>query len=177
MDNFGLLNKNELSYILNNEINFGNKLVKQIENSGSAEIIKSKEEVIKICDALKRTITMIEKLLIKRHGTDKKGVLKNKSERKHVNQIFIEEKNATKIKELIAASENRLIQISLDHKLGLANEDLPIKLNLSMEKKGQTWEQYTFQNMPALALLPIITKMKNDVILTELLMLEKLASK
>ena len=31
MDNFGLLNKNELSYILNNEKIFGNKLIEQIE--------------------------------------------------------------------------------------------------------------------------------------------------
>ena len=31
MDNFGLLNKNELSYILNNEKIFGTKLVRQIE--------------------------------------------------------------------------------------------------------------------------------------------------
>lgn len=30
MDNFGLLNKNELSYILNNEEIFGNKLIEQI---------------------------------------------------------------------------------------------------------------------------------------------------
>ena len=30
MDNFGLLNKNELSYILNNEEIFGKKLIEQI---------------------------------------------------------------------------------------------------------------------------------------------------
>jgi hypothetical protein len=32
-------------------------------------------------------------------------------------------------------------------------------------------------NMPAMALLPIIRKLNNDVILTELLMLEKLGSR
>lgn len=162
---------------IQNSVNTKTVLIKHIDNSESGELIKSKSQVLAICNSLKKILTNSKELLIAKHGLDEKGNLRNKSKVEHVNQLFIKENRATKIKDLIIASEKEFLNISSKHKLGLSGEDIPIKLNLFMEKEGQTWEGYTFQDMPAMALLPIIRKLNNDVILTELLMLEKLGNR
>lgn len=152
-------------------------LSEKIDNSGLENLIESKKRVMAISNSLKKILANSKKLLTDKHGLDKNGNLRNKSEIQHVNQVFIEENRAKKIRDLFVDSEKEFLAISLQEELGLTNKDLPIKLNLFMEQEGKTWESYTFQDMPAMALLPIIRKLNNDVYLTELIMLEKLVSR
>jgi|GEM_PF-3713104 len=168
--------QSKLRKIQNSE-NSKNSLIDQIENSESNELIRSKNQVLAISDSLKKILTNSKELLIAKHGLDENGNIKNTTEVKHVNQLFIEENRAKEIKQEFIASEKKFMDMSSHYKLGLTNEDIPLQLNLFMEKEGKSWETYTFQDMPTMALLPIISKLNNDVILTELLMLEKLVSR
>ncbi len=154
-----------------------NSFIEQIENSNSDELIKSKNEVLAISDSLKEILVNSKELLIAKHGLDENGNIKNESEIKHVNQVFIKENRAKKIKQQFIAFEKEFLDVLSHYKFGFTNEDIPLKLNLFMEKEGKSWEAYTFQDMPTMALLPVISKLNNDVILTELLILEKLVSR
>ena len=153
------------------------KLNESKNNTDSAEIANSKKQVVKICNSLKELLADSKQRLIDKHGTDQEGNIKNKSEHKHVKEIFLTQKIGTKIKESFIEAENQIFQIAMKHQLDITREDIPITLNFFMEKEGQSWEEYLFKEMPVTAVLPMFTKLKNDVTATEYRMLKKLNNK
>jgi len=153
------------------------ELVRQIDLYGSLKLIKYKGIVLLTCDSLLNTLFDSEQLLKLNHGVDDNGNLKNEFDYSHVNKLFLEENRGKTFKELFLTSEKKLMSIVTTQNLDIQNNRLPIKLNLFMEERGQTWEDYIFQNMPAMGLLPIFKKLNKDVELTKLLLLEKLSEK
>jgi len=159
--------QNELSRIRNSETTI-RKLVNTINKSDSIQIIKSKDFVLNMSKSLKKLISDSEQLLKLEH---------NRSDNSYVNKIFIEGRKGKDIKELFQSSESMFLDIASKHKLNIPKEGLPIRLNLSMEEKDQSWEEYSFKGMPINAALPILAALNNDIILTELLMLKQLSGK
>ena len=145
------------------------KLIFKIDSTKSALKIEAKERILDSTAKLFNVINRIEKDLLELHPNKE-----DEKSYKMINKYMIEKGNAKLFKEAISKSINDMIQISSSAKLNITKEILPIKLNLHMEVKGISWEEYNFSDMPYGATKPILAKFKNDIILTKILMLESL---
>lgn len=152
-------------------------LLKQISSSENSALIKDADFIISICDSLISDLEISRILVEEAHGLTSEGELKNKMETVFVNDIFIKQKKGIYLKNQIEHSSEKLLEISSKHKLEITKENIPIKLNLFMEKNNQTWENYNFNQMPAMGVMPMLGKFQKDIILTKLMMLEKMALK
>ena len=144
-------------------------LIVKIDSTKSASKIEAKERILDSTAKLFNIIDRLEKDLLELHP--------NKADEKSykmINTYMIEKGNAKLLKEAISKSISDMIQISSSAKLNITAEILPIKLNHPMEINGKSWEEYNFRNMPYGATKPILAKFKNDIILTKILMLERL---
>ena len=145
------------------------KLLLKIDSTKSSTKIETKERILNSTAELLNEIDRIEQDLLKLHPEEE-----DEKSYKMINTYMIEKGNARLFKEAISKSISDMIQISSSAKLNITTETLPIKLNLHMEAKGKTWEEYNFSGMPYGATKPIFAKFKNDITLTKLLMLQNL---
>lgn len=166
---------NQLFQKLEQEVKLTLDLTTKIDSSNSPILIQSKDTLLLICTNLISSLDESRELLETRHGKLAGGELKNKMDSKHVNHIFLEEGNALKIKFQIQNAISQIEGIGIKNSLNITSEDFPLQLNLFMEEDEKTWEEYIFKDMPAAAVLPLITKYRNDIILTKLMVLEQLA--
>ena len=154
---------------MENEKEEFDKLIGKIDSTKSASKIEAKERILSSTAELLTEIERIEQDLLKLHPKEE-----DEKSYKMINTYMIEKGNATVLKEAIAESISDMIQNSSSSKLNITKEILPLKLNLHMEAKDKTWEEYNFRDMPFGATKPIFAKFKNDIILTKILMLESL---
>jgi len=77
-------------------------------------------------------------------------------------RILISEKVGEKIEQSIKQtnlSYNRILR----HKLGVDTIDIPLKLNYEFQKKNnKTWPEMNFDHLPLMAVMPLLSKFKND---------------
>lgn len=159
---------------LNIEYQLTSELKNKIESKGSVELKNSAEWVIKLCADLIKVLDNSIAILVDKQGKDHNGDMKDKMNPKNVNQIFIEEGRAKLIKSEIQKSIESHMAIVKNHDLKIERSDLALQLDLFMEENGESWEEYTFKDMPPGPLLPIIKKYRNDAVLTKLQVLESL---
>ena len=157
--------------VIENDLNI------KINHSKDKMLIAGKDSVIAICNLLLSELKTSKTVLEEKHGLDTYGELNNKMETEYVNEIFLEQKRGQKIKVQIQHTISKLEEISNNLKLGITKEEIPLKLNLSMEKKGNSWENHIFKDMPAFGVMPIFQKYERDIVLTKLIILEKIEVK
>jgi len=148
----------------------------KIESSENSELINYRDLVLRLCETLLNNLEGSIQLIRQKHGTDPDGNLNDRWSSFHVNKIFIEDGRGKMIKLSIGQTIDQLIEGAMDIEIDLTADELPLKLNLFMEEEGKTWEEYFFKDMPAIATIPIFGKFKQDVTLTKLDLLERLAS-
>jgi len=160
-----------------NEKVLSDQLAIIIDESQSALLIHSKNEIIEISTNL---INLTEEIIVtieETHGKDQNGEILNKSESKYVNQVMLDKKMATQLKLAINKNIESSMKIFSENQINITKEELPLSLNLFMETNDITWEEYIFQNMPFGAVMPVLLKYKNDVQLNKLFVLEELSKK
>ena len=161
---------------LNNENTLTLQYSDKIEDSENSKLITYRDLVLRLCETLFNELEGSIQLIQQNHGTDADGNLKNARTSFFVNKIFIEDGRAKMIKLSIGQTINQLIEGGQDVGIDLKSDKLPLKLNLSIVPEGKTWEEYFFKDMPPQAIIAVLRKWKNDVTLTKLDILERLAS-
>lgn len=165
------------NYKIENETSIVKSLTIKINALNKPDISNSKDSIISICDNQLNRILKLKKEIESRHGITKNGELMIPRESKFINEIFLKEGKGKELKNSIKLTISKLITISNINELAITADSLPLQLNLFMEKQNKTWENYTFENMPAGAVEPILESFKNNIILTKILLLERLAAK
>lgn len=150
------------------------ELINQIDKKNSEQLTNHCKQLLSICSQLIQLLDTSVVSLENRHGRDENGKLINWNELIYVNQIFITEGRGELIKTEILHSINMILEVLNHYETTIEKEDLPLKLHIEIEEKGISWEEYMFKDMPARAIVPILKKFRNDVVLTRILILEEL---
>lgn len=160
-----------ISSRIDNEKEISKNYIRRITETESNTKIESAKRIISVSDSLIETIEKIKFDLAKLHVTKD-----DERSYKMINQYMIQEGNGLKFKEAISKSIDKMIKIALELGIAISADSLPLKIYNHMEKDGKTWEEYNFGYMPYGATKPIFEKLKNDAILSKLLVLEKIAT-
>ena len=116
------------------------------------------------------------KIIIESGGYNSEGKLNGKRDKESINKIMIAEKTGNELEsriiELIALNKEILNHIS-----EFNYPDNLLQISDMAETKGKSWAEYNFKGMPMGAILPILTKLRNDAVHTEIYTLEKVAEK
>jgi len=77
-------------------------------------------------------------------------------------KILVTDKLGEKLEQEISKASNQYNEI-LKVDLGIDTVQIPLKLRMDhIEKSSKTWTEYNFDQMPLMAVLPILRKFKND---------------
>ncbi|MFT6360098.1 MAG: gliding motility-associated protein GldM [Saprospiraceae bacterium] len=102
-------------------------------------------------------------------GLDKNGLPKQKDNKDISQRILLKNGRAEVLKGKIIETREQLLAL-VDNK-AIRQEignNIPLKINpIPEDSDKRTWEQFTFQQMPVAAVLPILSKFQNDAKLTE----------
>ena len=90
------------------------------------------------------------------HGVNDSGEILNKMDTIHVEQILLENGQASLLKQRLLETKLYFDRIVSNCSLSISEIEKPFTLNLSMEENGTSWEEYSFKGMPALGALPIL---------------------
>lgn len=160
---------------LNSEYQLTEELKTTIESKGIVDLKNSSDLAIRLSTDLIKILDSSVTILVDKQGRNSNGDIKDKMNPMNVNQIFIEEGRAKLIKSEIQKTIESYMTIVENHDLKITKSDLALQLNLFMVEKGKSWEEYTFKDMPAGHLLPIINKYRKDAVLVKIQVLEELA--
>ena len=134
-----------------------------INASKSSVAILLKDSILQICNNLDQNISNAMDLIANSHGLDQNGILKNRQSSKYVNEIFIKGGLADNLKDSIDQTVTSLSQQYLKFCQDISTLKLPLKSTKSVISNNETWESKYFQNMPAIALLPILRAYRRDI--------------
>ncbi len=118
--------------------------------------------------------------------TDSLALLLEKREAKdyeYVNQLMLTQGHGTFVKELIVDARNTMLGLSVWNDADtsyLANRmNLTVQYNEKNAKKlnKKNWEEYHFDHVPAIAVITLLNKFKNDALSSQGLVLERLYEK
>lgn len=99
--------------------------------------------------------------LVAQSGT-KNNKLANSKSYEVSTRILITEKVGEKIERSIRQTNISYNRI-LSEKLGVDTIDIPLKLNYDFqEKHNKTWPEMNFDHLPLMAVMPLLSKFKND---------------
>lgn len=163
MDAFDLLDKglsvqNETFGQSNNTLS-----IALINHSDYAETVRMIEKISAEYNALMDST--INQLIIESGGwkDDKeKGELVNPKNINVSNRILVTEKLGNRIQRSIESTSAKYNEI-LKSQLEIDTIQLPLKLEMGhISNSGKTWSEYNFEQMPLIAVLPILQKFKSD---------------
>ena len=148
-------------------------LIDSLQSKGSASLpdaialSQQADEFTAFCDQLREEI-------ISRtggYGPDHKPVgLANKAE---VNKLFLDEKQAEVLRDKMAALRAAMLHITSNQ----IDENQIATGALLRQGADKCWEEYTFRNMPAADVLPLLANFRNDAMRDEITILEHLLTR
>lgn len=156
-------------------------IVQHAEAYPKFEAFKTKTESLRKTTApFYQKIEKIKKELIEKSGgLDEKGKPKGIRNKDITTRLFVKEGGGTKIKEdffQIRKSLFELIDEPADRER--VKEKLPTKVGVVPDDSDKnSWEEYAFSHMPVAAVLPLLTKIQNDIQTVETAILNRFFAK
>lgn len=102
-------------------------------------------------------------------GLDKNGLPQQKDNKDISQRVLLKNGRAEVLKSKIIETRAQLLALVDDETIRQQIADnIPLKINpIPEDSDKKTWEQFTFQQMPVAAVLPMLSKFQNDAKLTE----------
>lgn len=119
------------------------------------------------------------KLVESSGGLDKNNEPVSKQKKEPATQLFINEGKGDELENRIIEIRNQLLNL-VDDEVGkaLLEKILPLELQpIPEDSDKKTWAQFTFQQMPVAAVLPMLSKFQNDAKIAESAILSHFYSK
>ena len=132
-----------------------------IDASNNEEIIQTKNELLSEIDEFSIFLDATKEQMIEQSGGyNDSGRIKNSRNTEAVNHVMFELGKGNEIM-------SRLIGCikMINEKAELSEQqakELPLRIDLDFDRKGQTWDEYIFKDMPIGATIPIFSKFSND---------------
>ncbi|MEM9819857.1 MAG: gliding motility protein GldM [Bacteroidota bacterium] len=112
-------------------------------------------------------------------GYNEKGVLKGLKDKDVTTRFLVIEGRGETLEQKIRSTRDELLaMVEEDAFREQLGESMPLKVDALPEMaKQENWSQFTFQQMPVAAVLPILAKLENDVKVSETSILNYFANK
>ncbi len=127
------------------------------------------DEAMKITDAFVKEVEQLKQQIIEAAGgLDEEGKPVRKTDKDIPTRILLNEGKGAALKiEVEKTRENLLNLLPEQQRVALA-AGIPLQIaEVPAKSDKNTWEQYTFQQMPVVAVLPILSKLQNDARIAE----------
>lgn len=144
---------------------------KQAEAYAQYEPYREKGEAVrKISEAFAVYVAALKEDLIQQSGgLDENGLPKGIKNKDVTTRLMVEEGKGDELEEKIKkAREALLAMIEEENSREQLAENIPLKVNdIPANSDKESWAQFTFQQMPVAAVLPLLAKLQNDVKVAE----------
>lgn len=120
-----------------------------------------------------------EQLLLAAGGPGEDGLPVRKADKDIPTRLFVNNGEGETLKNKVLETREKLLALIGDPAARQhVAENIPLKINeIPAGSDKKTWAQFTFQQMPVAAVLPILTKFQNDVKVAETAVLNHFAEK
>jgi len=112
-------------------------------------------------------------------GLDENGLPKRKDDKSTTTRLFINEEKGFELEAKVKNTRTDLLTILKDRVDSVRfSATLPLKINpIPANSDKNNWVQFTFQQMPLAAVLPLLSKFQNDLKVSEATLLKHFLSK
>ncbi|MGK0364199.1 MAG: gliding motility-associated protein GldM [Saprospiraceae bacterium] len=162
----------ESSMLVNrSNLSLGAAINKQAEAYSQYEPFRAKsKEVQAITDEFYREVgTLKELLLTESGGNDEHGKPLHAKDTDTPTRLLVNEGRGDVLENSVNAIRKRLLaQVEDEMVRATLAETIPLKVNpVPADSEKNSWTEFNFQQMPMAAVLPILTKLQNDVRMSE----------
>ncbi|MFK7807384.1 MAG: gliding motility protein GldM [Saprospiraceae bacterium] len=118
-------------------------------------------------------------LIEKSGGYDEKGELKGMKNKDITTRMLVKEGKGDELETTIRKARMDLLQlVESDEERKLLEYSIPLNVNeIPADSDKENWSQFTFQQMPVAAVLPMLSKLQNDVKVAETTLLNHFLAK
>ncbi|MCP3932282.1 MAG: gliding motility protein GldM [Bacteroidetes bacterium] len=131
------------------------------------------EELYNYLDSLK------EMIITSAGGLDEKNQPKRKTDKDICTRLLVEKGKGEKLRQIIISTRKKLLeQVDDEEEREILEKQLLLKIDpLPKGSDKKNWAQFTFQQMPVAAVLPVLSKFQSDVRISETAILNHFFSK
>jgi len=105
-------------------------------------------------------------------GLDEKGLVVRKTDKDIPTRMLVNEGQGNELKEKVDLARTDLIALLDEDDQTLLADAIPLKIKeVPADSDKKDWAQYTFQQMPIAAVLPILSKFQQDIRISETVLL------
>ena len=105
-------------------------------------------------------------------GLDESGQAVRKTDKDIPTRILVNEGRGEELKQKVIEARNDLLQLLDEEERTVLKNAIPLNLKkVPKKKKKKNWAQFTFQQMPVAAVLPILSKFQQDIRISETVLL------
>jgi len=170
MNAFLLMDKS-LNESSNITANSNDKLIaeisKQAESYTQFSDLKDKAlEAKNISKSFSDYVSSIKSELIEKSGGfDEKGDPKGFKNKDVTTLMLVKEGKGTELESFIEKTRKDLLDlVEEEEERGVLEKNIPLRVNeIPKDSDKENWAQFTFQQMPIAAVLPVLSKLQNDV--------------
>ena len=156
-------------------------VTKQAEAYPQFEVYRVQaEEVIQTAQELNEYINNLRTELIEEAGgLDEKNQPKRKDDKSITTRILVNNKKGFELETMVKNTRDNLLNIVEDAEAKQRFEkNLPLKINeIPADSEKNNWVEFTFQQMPLAAVMPLLSKFQNDLKVSEAALLKHFISK
>jgi len=138
------------------------------------------EKVVETAKSLNIFIADIRAELMAEGGDlDENGHPKKKGNKDISTRIMVNNKKGFELEEMVTETRDKLLNIIEEEtERQRFNQTLPLKINsIPANSTKKNWVEFTFQQMPLAAVLPLLSKFQNDLKVSEAILLKHFMSK
>ena len=138
------------------------------------------EKVVETAKTLNVFIDDIRAELMAEGGElDENGHPKKKGNKDISTRIMVNNKKGFELEEMVTETRDKLLNIIEEEtERQRFNQTLPLKINsIPANSTKKNWVEFTFQQMPLAAVLPLLSKFQNDLKVSEAILLKHFMSK
>ena len=148
-------------------------LLEQINSSGDAIAINASRETVSKTYQIEKKIDSIIKELENAYTLDDQGNFNNKKDKTRINRIMIDENKGRQLEEIINTNSAQLKVLEKELLLTKSESLAKLQSNLG-SPENESWAEYNFLDMPVVAVIPILNKIRNDATMSRIELLESI---
>ena len=145
----------------------------KIYQEQAEQVKKTTEELNQYIDGLRT------ELIAAAGGLDENNLPKRKDDKSITTRFFINEQKGFELEEKVKNTRTDLLRILTEAVDSIRfSENLPLKITpIPANSEKKNWVEFTFQQMPLAAVLPLLSKFQNDLKVSEATLLKHFLSK